>query len=171
MPHVHIVATHAQLAVHSEHEKNIQHDHWRQYQLEKSLANPAHPLSRFGTGCAETLRDEPARLGIDVRAALLEFHARHYSANRMTLAVVGRESLDELQHLVEQLFGSVCNTHSVLEVERVEPFLPDAFQTLDYVVPVKDLRSLNLQWLMPTSKPHYRCKPASLLSHLLGMGV
>lgn len=35
------------------------------HQLDKSVANPAHPLSRFGTGCHETLRDDPQRLGID----------------------------------------------------------------------------------------------------------
>lgn len=43
-----------------------------------------------GTGNAETLRDEPARLKIDVRSELLAFHAAFYSANLMTLAVVGR---------------------------------------------------------------------------------
>jgi insulysin len=156
------------LAVHAEHSKNLQNDSWRQYQLEKSMANAAHPLSRFGTGCAETLRDEPARLGIDVRAALLEFHDRFYSSNLMTLAVVGRESLDELQRLVEELFGNVKNKQRVVEIEQVEPFSADSFQRLDYVVPVKDLRTLSLTWLCPSVKPFYHSKPSSILSNLIG---
>ena len=34
---------------------------------------------------------------MDVRERLMGFHAAHYSANLMTLAVCGREDLDTLQ--------------------------------------------------------------------------
>ena len=37
-------------AVHSENDKNLQSDQWRLMQLEKSLANPDHDYSKFGTG-------------------------------------------------------------------------------------------------------------------------
>lgn len=36
--------------VDSEHEKNVATDGWRYSQLNKSLADPNHPYSRFGTG-------------------------------------------------------------------------------------------------------------------------
>ncbi len=39
---------------------------------------------------------------------------------------------------------------------------------LDVVVPIKDLRQLTLNWLLPPARSHYRVKPASLLSHLIG---
>lgn len=40
-------------------------------------------------------------------AAVIAFHKQHYSSERMKLAVMGRESLDDLQALVESLFASV----------------------------------------------------------------
>ena len=51
----------------------------------------------------------PKASGIDVRAAVAEFHAAHYSANLMRLAVYGRNSLDELQSMVTELFSEVPN--------------------------------------------------------------
>ncbi|KAJ1971997.1 metalloprotease, partial [Dimargaris verticillata] len=84
------------LAVDSEHKKNIQNDGWRHFQLDKSLADPASPYAKFGTGSLKTLKDEPAKAGISIRKELLAFHDQYYSANLMALAVYGRESLDQL---------------------------------------------------------------------------
>jgi insulysin len=58
----------------------------------------------------ETLLTTPTKAGIDVRAAVADWHARHYSANLMTAAVYGRHSLDELQQLVTDAFLGVTNT-------------------------------------------------------------
>ena len=43
------------------------------------------------------------------RLALEAFRRAHYSANRMSVAVLGRGSLDELQQLVVPLFAAVPN--------------------------------------------------------------
>lgn len=77
-------------AVHLEHEKNIANDTWRMDQLEKSSANPEHPFSKFGTGNKQTLDIIPKQQGINVREALLAFHEKFYSANLMSLCVLGR---------------------------------------------------------------------------------
>eukprot|EP00882_Tetradesmus_deserticola_P025473 GHRQ01027984.1.p1 GENE.GHRQ01027984.1~~GHRQ01027984.1.p1 ORF type:complete len:215 (+),score=52.22 GHRQ01027984.1:443-1087(+) len=60
-------------------------------------------------GNLETLLTTPTKAGIDVRAAVADWHARHYSANLMTAAVYGRHSLDELQRLVTHAFEGVAN--------------------------------------------------------------
>lgn len=77
-------------AVDSEHKKNLQSDAWRAFQLEKTLSDPNHPYSHFGTGNAKTLWDDPKKQGLDVRDELLKFHDRYYSANVMKLVVLGR---------------------------------------------------------------------------------
>jgi len=77
-------------AVDSEHKKNLQSDSWRLFQLEKNLSSPDHPYSQFGTGNLETLQDAPGREGIDVRAELIKFHSKYYSANIMKLVILGR---------------------------------------------------------------------------------
>lgn len=77
-------------AVDSEHVKNIPSDAWRLSQLEKSTSDPKHPYSKFGTGNKETLDVIPKEKGINVREELLKFHEKWYSANLMTLAVLGQ---------------------------------------------------------------------------------
>jgi insulysin len=44
-------------------------------------------------------------LGIDVRQELLNFHRKWYSSNIMSLAVVGNQTLDELETAVVDLFS------------------------------------------------------------------
>jgi insulysin len=53
----------------------------------------------------------PKASGLDVRAAVAEFHSSHYSANLMRLAVYGRQPLEELQSMVSELFSEVPNQH------------------------------------------------------------
>ena len=96
-------------AVDSEHKKNLQSDTWRSFQLEKSLSDPSHAYSKFGTGNLETLWEEPRSRGIDIRDELLKFHAEHYSANMMKLVVLGRESVDQLTRWVVDKFAGVQN--------------------------------------------------------------
>ena len=69
---------------------------------QRSLCREDHPFHNFGTGNLETLKDGPEAAGIDLRARLLEFHARYYSANVMRLVIIGRESLDEVGQSVSQ---------------------------------------------------------------------
>jgi secreted Zn-dependent insulinase-like peptidase len=76
-----------------------------------TLTEPAFFLpSFFIVGNLETLLTTPTKAGIDVRAAVADWHSRHYSANLMTAAVYGRHSLDELQQLVTDAFAGVTNT-------------------------------------------------------------
>ena len=87
----------------------MQSDGWRYHQLEKSLSNPNHPFSRFGTGNLETLKENPAKLGLNIRDELLKFHNKYYSANIMKLVVLGKESLDQLSQWVIEKFSAVKN--------------------------------------------------------------
>ena len=81
-------------AVHSEYQARLKHDSVRTWDAMKQVFNSEHPASRFTVGSLETLaNDESGAL----RDALIAFWHRHYSADRMTLAVLGREPLAELE--------------------------------------------------------------------------
>ena len=179
-------------AVDSEHSKNYQSDFWRVFQLDKSSSDERHPYSKFATGDSKTLRDEPQKQGIDVRQALLHFHAKHYVAKNLKLAVVGKNSLDELQQWVEQYCADVPEAQSqTLEhiQEKTEegkrvPTLPDHPNTVDdallpykdgihtriwqQIVPNQDLRTLQLGWAVPAVMFQYQVKPDHYISHLMG---
>ena len=101
-------------AVDSEHSKNLQSDQWRQQQLWHTVAAPGHPYARFFTGNLATLATDPESKGVDVHARLWDFYNAEYSAARMKLCVLGRESLDDLQVMVERMFSAVPDKRALL---------------------------------------------------------
>ncbi len=160
-------------AVDAEHAKNKQADMWLAYQLDKSTSDPEHPYHKFATGDSTTLRDIPAEKGINVRAALLNFHSKYYSANIMCLSVVGREPTSELAEKVKQLFGPVVNK----DIPVPHPVAPAPLSPwkegvhtgiVQYMVPVAEKRSLVLGWALPPQHEAYTTKPGNYYAHLVG---
>ncbi|KAK0556291.1 metalloprotease [Tilletia horrida] len=155
-------------AVDSEHKKNLQDDMWRGFQLEKSLSDPAHPYSNFGTGSLSTLWDTPRSQGIDVRSELLKFHERHYSANVMKLVVLGREPLDQLTDWVIQKFSGVPNRAVEPPSFPHSPLKEQQLGTQVFYQTIKDHRSLQLTFPIPDQAPFFKSKPAHIVSHFIG---
>ncbi|KAK9508348.1 hypothetical protein O3M35_005934 [Rhynocoris fuscipes] len=155
-------------AVNSEHEKNLQSDAWRFDQMEKSSAKEGHPFRKFGTGNKQTLMILPKEKGLNVREQLLEFHKKWYSANIMTLAVVGKESLDVLENLVVSLFLNVVDKGVVPEIFEDLPYDKCQLPSKDYIVPIKDVRQLAVHFQIKDYHEFYRCGPDQYLSHLIG---
>ena len=62
-----------------------------------------------------TLDTIPRSLNISVRDALLKYHQQFYSSNVMSLAVLGKESLNKLESMVVELFADITN-------KDVQPF-------------------------------------------------
>ncbi|RME73242.1 MAG: hypothetical protein D6781_00810, partial [Verrucomicrobia bacterium] len=148
-------------AVNSENQKNLENDNWRRYQLRNSLCLPGHPENHFGTGNLETLKGT-------TREELLAFHKKYYSANRMTLALTGAASLDEMEAWVREYFGPVKN-YNLPEVRFPPEYLPrKPALRLARMEPVKDLRELTLEFPLPGVWEHWASKPDELLSFILG---
>lgn len=155
-------------AVHSENEKNFQSDHWRIYQVTRSTSNNNHAFSRFSTGNLETLKETPAKLGIDIRKALLQFHDELYCSNRCTLAVIGRESLDTLQQWAEEKFTLVPNKGLGEVLVSPDAHGQASLRKIYHITSVKDLQAVSLLWPLPEQQSHYKVKPSYFVSHLLG---
>uniref|UniRef100_A0A1Y1LI14 Insulin-degrading enzyme n=1 Tax=Photinus pyralis TaxID=7054 RepID=A0A1Y1LI14_PHOPY len=155
-------------AVNSEHEKNIPSDLWRLDQLDKSTCNPNHPFHKFGTGNKDTLCHIPKEKGINVRTELLKFHELWYSSNIMALAILGKESLDELEEIVVGLFSPVKDKNAEAPKWPEHPFTPDQFRTCAYIVPIKDVRNLNIVFPSVDLHPYYKSAPGNYISHLVG---
>jgi len=139
-------------AIDSEHSKNLQSDFWRYEQLFKLRADQSHPYAKFGTGNKETLKGGDA----SARDALLKFHSRYYQADRMGLALVGPQSLQELRALAVKNFAAVPVADPPLPIASAEydslplPFRPADPPEATLMVPVKDTRNLKLTWCLPT---------------------
>ncbi|XP_026685109.1 insulin-degrading enzyme, partial [Diaphorina citri] len=155
-------------AVNSEHEKNIPNDAWRLDQLEKATCDPKHDYNRFGTGNKETLETIPKSKGIDVRNELLKFHNKWYSSNIMGLAILGKESLDELEKYAVDKFKDVKNKNVSTPEWTTHPYGKDQLKTRGYVTPVKDVRSLLVTFPIPDLQEQHKSGPDNYLSHLIG---
>ncbi|RNA20606.1 insulin-degrading enzyme isoform X1, partial [Brachionus plicatilis] len=156
-------------AVDSENQKNLQSDAWRLDQLEKSTCRSDHPYCRFGTGNLDTLKIEPEKRGLaPVRGELLKYHTNYYSSNLMTVCLLGKENLDTLQQYAVEMFTEISNKNLSQISFDPNPFGPNEFQTIKYVVPVKDIRQLALNWVIPDYRDSYETNPPQYISHLVG---
>ena len=156
-------------SVDSENKKNLQSDNWRLHQLNKSLSNPKHPFCHFSTGSYETLHDEPISRGVKIREEFIKFYQTHYSANRMKLVVLGRESLDELQSWVEELFSPIANKNLPrYRWDSVSPFTENELKTVVFAKPVFDMRVLDMYFPYPDEETLFESQPGRYLSHLIG---
>ncbi|KAF2734338.1 LuxS/MPP-like metallohydrolase [Polyplosphaeria fusca] len=156
-------------AVDSENKKNLQSDTWRLHQLNKALSNPEHPYCHFSTGSWTTLHDDPIARGVKIRDEFIKFHANHYSANRMKLVVLGKESLDTLEGWVDEIFSQIPNK-DLPRNRWDEPlvYTEEQLLTQTFAKPVTESRSLEITFRYRDEENYYESHPSRYLSHLIG---
>jgi insulysin len=168
-------------AIESENAKNLQSDNFRSYQIEKARQNPEHPHSKFFTGNKQTLLVDTKKAGLDLREQLIEFYNKYYSANQMTLAVVGPQSIDSLKEMVSQAFADIPNSDVPLPEEAWKGVIPPyngasvipSFGYVVKVVPVQDIRQVSLTWPLVYKDDQDRTnslltKQTNYVAHLIG---
>ncbi|XP_062187589.1 insulin-degrading enzyme-like 1, peroxisomal isoform X2 [Phragmites australis] len=155
-------------AVDSENQKNLLSDPWRMSQLQKHLSSKNHPYHKFSTGNWDTLEVKAKEKGLDTRLELLKFYDSHYSANLMQLVVYGKESLDNLQSLVENKFCDIRNVGRKLFSFPGHPCTSEHLQILVKAVPIKQGHTLRILWPSTPNIRHYKEGPCKYVSHLIG---
>ena len=148
-------------SVHSEYQLQSQQDEWRGDSVRKQLRNPAHPQSRFNIGSRETLR------GAGV-AAVRSFYEANYSADTITVAVLGPQDLDDLETLVMERFGAVPDRGLGPRPRNPALYSPGSLSRSYAWQAVKSTRMLRFTFPIPPLLPHYRTKPAGHLAALIG---
>lgn len=93
---------------------------------------------------------------INVREELLKFHEAYYSANIMSLSILGKEKLDELQSLVENLFSPALSKDIELPTWPESPYPESVCQLKINVSPIKDLRKLSILFPAPDMNRFYK---------------
>ena len=103
------------------------------------------------------------------RDELLTFHKKWYSSNTMTLAVLGKECLVDLEDMVTKLFENVENKNVIAPTWPQHPYRPEDNRTITYIVPIKNIRNLDILFPIPDiSRTNYKSGPGHYLSHLIG---
>jgi len=152
-------------AVDSEYKSKIQNGYRRQLDVLRQLMNKKHPLSSFSVGSLDSLADRPEA---SVRDDLLAFYERHYSSDRMTLVLLGRESLEQLESLVRSHFAAVEQRPAARRVVDQPLFRSSMLPAQVDIKPIKDQQSLTLMFPIPSVEEYYRQKPLQYLGNILG---
>ncbi len=149
-------------AVDQEHGKNIENDLWREHMILKETGNPDHPNAGFSTGNAKTLGGIP-------QAALKKWYSEQYSANRMHLFAVSPLPIEEMTNLAVKEFSAVP-VHPI--AERGYPsdlFSEQQKGHILYIKPIKDLKTISLNWQVPTEyATDQERKALELVAYALG---
>lgn len=152
-------------AVHSEFTASLKEDGRRYFSVRKALTHPDHGFSQFAVGNLTTLANDPER---PLRDDLIDFWRTHYSANLMTLAVYGPQSLDELEAMVRPRFGAIENRNLTMG-EHPAPLFPEGFLPARVQIEtLRDIRTLRLVFPLPSQQDKYRNKPVHYVANLLG---
>ncbi len=152
-------------AVNSEYSASLQDDGRRYYSVRKAITNPDNAFSQFSVGNLITLDSTEQR---PLRKDLIEFWRNQYSANLMTLAVYGPQSLGQLEAMVRPRFSKIEN-RNLQAVEHPEPlFPPETLPARLQVETLKEIRQLQLVFPIPSQEEHYRDKPLNYMASLLG---
>uniref|UniRef100_A0A8C1VHU3 Nardilysin b (N-arginine dibasic convertase) n=1 Tax=Cyprinus carpio TaxID=7962 RepID=A0A8C1VHU3_CYPCA len=157
-------------AVDSEYQMAQPLDSNRKEMLFGGLAKAGHPMSKFFWGNAQTLKNELREKNINTYERLREFWRRYYSAHYMTLAVQSKETLDNLEEWVREIFIRIPNNGQPRAdfSDLQDPFDTPDFNKLYRVVPVRKIHALTISWALPPQGKHYRVKPLHYISWLIG---
>ncbi|XP_077261630.1 insulin-degrading enzyme-like [Temnothorax americanus] len=153
-------------AIHPEHEEYLTENFRLLVQLEKLSVKPDHPFSKFSTGNRKTLSKIPKEKNIKVRNRLLEFYEIYYSANIMSLCILGKDDLDVLENMVVERFRNVKNKEVELPVYFKYPFKDEDFNTIWYYVPICNFKELRILFFLP-GKQYEHDAPLDYIAHLL----
>ncbi|KAN0039422.1 hypothetical protein ACTA71_001616 [Dictyostelium dimigraforme] len=150
-------------AVDSEHNNNMQKDHWRMDRIVNDQFE-GHPMSMFFTGDSSTLKRD------DIREKVVEFYQRYYSANLMKVCIFGRESLDQLEEYANKYFLPIENKN--VQVPKLPPLTITSKSIMIEAEPTQDMDLLKFVFPIPDEKlcfsKNYKNASATILTHILG---
>lgn len=107
----------------------------------------------------------------DIREKLLKYYDEHYSANLMSLCLVGNHSIDTLEQLAVDNFSEITNKDLVLKDFTAGPALYDetAYSHIIKIIPIKDTRTITIAWpQLPSTEALWEGDPLQYISHVLG---
>jgi len=152
-------------AVESEYQLKYKSDGRRQWDVLREISNPKHPLSKFTVGNLQTLGDTNKS---NVRDELKSMYRQYYSANLMTLAVLGNQSIAQLESLVRDKFSDINNTEVQIEPYHTPYIEPSKLPMEVNIKPLADIRELSLLFETPKLDAYWQTKPAQFLASLVG---
>ncbi|KAI8109469.1 hypothetical protein M9434_000751 [Picochlorum sp. BPE23] len=157
------------LAIDSEFSGVLQSDSCRLSQSRASMVAPGHPASKFGWGNKESLFDQPAAKGVNVRDRIIEYYKRFYSAERMNLVILSGEEISVMESWVEEHFAGIpCSDMTSRTRFDHMPLIRNDLQ-LSVIPSSRDENKVTVSFYLPSwLEKQYGKKAEDYISHLVG---
>ncbi|KIK58340.1 hypothetical protein GYMLUDRAFT_45548 [Collybiopsis luxurians FD-317 M1] len=108
-------------------------------------------------------------VGRETRRRLVEWWNKEYCASRMHLAILGRESLDDLAEMASKFFSPIPNRQvDPLPMVHDHPYGHGEKGTMIAVQTIMTLHAVEIDLPIEYQAPYWRHKPGSFLGHLVG---
>lgn len=157
-------------AVESEFERVVNNDASRVEAIMGHVAGADHPYRVFGWGNRASLTENPLWKEGKIRDALMEHWRKHYHAARMSIVLLGEQTLDELQGMVADLFGNMRSDGQPVADYSTRGG-PYAGQTplMVRTAQVREGKQLDLVFTVPAAtRRAYRRKSTEYVEELIG---
>lgn len=134
------------------------------------IANKGHPTSRFSIGNLKTLKEDPEKKNIDTYLELKKFHEKFYSSNLMSLSVLSKDSLGEIEKMVRSKFSDIQNKN--IDRKAINNFTEKAFDSRNKGVFVaykspQEQKTLDIGFSIDASLDDFKKKPLYYLGNLI----
>ncbi|KAL5511367.1 STE23_2 [Sanghuangporus vaninii] len=108
-------------------------------------------------------------VGRETRRRLIEWWSKEYCAGRMSLVIIGKESLDDLARMAAVMFSPIRNRQQdPLPLILEHPFGNDERASIVHAKTIMDFYAFEISFPLPYQAPHWRVKPANYLAHFVG---
>ncbi|KAJ9086061.1 metalloprotease [Entomophthora muscae] len=148
-------------SVDSENQALSQDDNERLQAVIKSLITKDHPLSHFEAGNITTLYEKPKQNRLVPHKKVKQFFEEYYSADLMSLVVLGRQPLEELKQFAIPKFSRVINKKSP---ER--PSVPLSFNRklgLEVSLETKGQELISMVFFLPSLQRSFKEIPKAFI--------
>ncbi|MBU3002025.1 insulinase family protein [Paraglaciecola arctica] len=137
----------------------------RLYQVHKETCNPNHPFSQFSVGNKETF----APFTVEQLQQKLQrlFHG-FYQPQNACLCLVSQHDLSITEGYVRKLFSDWTGNCKLTRDAQPALYLASNLGVQINILPLQKAKRMILTFALPEQRTHYRSKPLSVLSHILG---
>ena len=137
----------------------------RLYQVHKETCNPAHPFSQFSVGNHQTFKPfSPFQL----KQKLLQMFERFYQPQNACMCLVSQQPLAVSEESVRRQFSNWPSNNKVPFETLPALYLKHNLGVQINILPLQKARRMILTFVLPEQHSHFRSKPLSVLSHILG---
>lgn len=130
----------------SEFQMALPSDLCRKQQLFASFAKTGHPMSKFTWGNLATLNLPNDPDGLKLNQRLHEFWKQYYTADRMTLVLQSKHSLDQLEEWAASIFHVILPSDNRIVSPNFNlmgsPYDTPNFNKIFQIIPVKDVNQV-----------------------------